>query len=592
MTSSRLLSHPVVGVIGNAVTKWTAMITFDEAYDAAASWLDQRGLLLNSQLLQMVAGDEGLRDDVRALLLSEGVAIDRYGIGLIRGEQPIPCRTPRSEEGPSEILFAEATDASLEERFQETGPVSGESAEAEWWLMAGGATRGPFTLEALRQCGDVADTHLVRQGERGLWRSPHDVAELAEVAQAGPSEQWSFAMESPVAYRTGTEEPFTKDDRAVSLRPSRPAGSVPRSDAEPRRSEVERKLGSHDGSVPGRAASPAAESSHNAELDGLEGSGGVIDDECEFFLWEGGRPVGPVSRTDLRERLANGLLLADEFVQVGVDGEWQPVAKALNVRRPPLKIPDRSRDSSGDDSRSLPHSGDGPNSATGLNNKGFGSPSYSGTPRRSDASVSTTGATRAASRQTSRSANSTSSPIDATTNVGRAWQHAAAFVGGELRLRGIAAALVALVALVVWLRQPPAASTIYREFTQYHTKLNELRTKRTGPTDWKQATSRDQQRVQALLDGLKKRASAARPIEQQLMWAGRFGLVQLFKRPADPAEFERLYDSHMSQAKRLLEGDSVDRTPTGVVAASQPVSSPETDGSPAEAATPRTDESK
>ena len=571
------------------------MTTFDEAYDAAASWLDQRGLLLNSQLLQMVAGDEGLRDEVRAWLLSEGVAIDRYGIGLVRGELPIPRRSLHSEEGPSEILFAEATDASLEEGFQETGPVSDESAEAEWWLMAGGATRGPFTLEALqrlRQRGDVADTHLVRQGERGLWRSPHDVEELAEVAQTGPSEQRSFAMESPVAYRTGTEQPFTKDDRAASRSPSRPVGSVPRSDAEPRRSKVERQRGSHEGSAPRRAASPAAEASHNAELIGSDGSGGVIDDECEFFLWEGGRPVGPVSRTDLRERLANGLLLADEFVQVGVDGEWQPVAKALNVRRPPLKIPDRSRGTHGDDVRSASRSGEVSNSTTGLNNKGFGSPSHSGTPRRSDASVSTTGATRATARQTSRSANNSISPIDATTNVGRAWQHAAAFVGGELRLRGIATALVALVALVVWLRQPPAASTIYREFTQYHTKLKELRTKRTGPTDWKQATSRDQQRVQTLLDGLKQRASAARPIEQQLMWAGRFGLVELFKRPADPAEFERLYDSHMSQAKRLLEGGNAQREPTGIVAAPQPAGSPEPDGSPAEAATPRTDESR
>ena len=161
------------------------MTTFEEAYDAAASWLDERGLLLNSQLLQMVTGDEGLRDEVRAMLLSDGVAIDRYGIGLVRGEQPIPSRTLRSDERPSEILFAEAADASLEERFQETGPVSDESAEAEWWLMAGGATRGPFTLEALqrlRRRGDVADTHLVRQGERGLWRSPHDVEELAEFA--------------------------------------------------------------------------------------------------------------------------------------------------------------------------------------------------------------------------------------------------------------------------------------------------------------------------------------------------------------------------------------------------------------------------
>lgn len=536
------------------------MTTFDEAYDAAASWLDERGLLLNSQLLQLAAGDETLRNEVREALLSEGVARDRYGVGLVRGEQPIRrLASPRDldDEESAEITFAEAVtsqetnDLSRGESTQTSDSSLKESVAVDWWLMASGVTRGPFAFEALqrmRQRGEIADMYLVRQGERGLWRSPHDVEGWAEVSKESPSER----LLEPVAVMSRTvrnELPVVPTPTEFG-RPLRPVSQTQRTESERRLHEVERQRGSNGGTVSRRTASRTVEPSRDKVSSGPNGLGnsnelgnatdqdGAIDEECEFFLWEGGRPVGPVSRTDLRERIANGLLLSDEFVQVGVDGEWQPVEQALNMRRSLLKIPNRSRD----------------NSVNESGHQGLGSPAHSGTQRRSDASVTTTGATRAASRKPSSSADIVPPPIDAKSNAGRAWQHAAVFVGGEHRLRGIVAALVALIAFVVWLRQPPAASTIYREFTQYHRKLAELRTKRTGPTDWKQATSRDQQRVQTLLDGLKQRASAARPVEQQLMWAGRFGLVELFKRPVDPSDFERLYDSHMSQAKRLLEG--------------------------------------
>ena len=103
---------------------------------------------------------------------------------------------------------------------------------------------------------------------------------------------------------------------------------------------------------------------------------------------------------------------------------------------------------------------------------------------------------------------------------------------------------------------------------------------------------RDQQRAQTLLDGLKARASAARPVEQQLLWAGRYGLVELFKKPADPAEFERLFTTHMSEAKRLLEGGKAESSPSTMKAASQPLSLPDTVGSSTEVGRPQGDSQK
>ena len=126
-------------------------------------------------------------------------------------------------------------------------------------------------------------------------------------------------------------------------------------------------------------------------------------------------------------------------------------------------------------------------------------------------------------------------------------------VGGERRLWAIVVSVAAVVALIVWWRQPPSASTIYREFAACHQKLNELRVRRAGPTDWSLALTRERPRIRLLMDGLKKRASAARPAEQELMWAGQYGLLDLLKNPPDATEFERLYTDHMRRAQRLID---------------------------------------
>ncbi len=565
------------------------MTSFDEAYAAAANWLGERELLLNSQLLQLTAGDEALRAEVRACLLSDGVARDRYGVGLVRGERPLGERLAShrrqddvelDDSDSSEVTFAEAPgftrheDAPTASADSDADINADEPIEADWWLMKGGATHGPFpfeTLRRMRQRGDVADTHLVRQGERGLWCGPHDVEGLVETVEAASANRTANSDHAK-AHQPHSHTPN------VQSHTSAPLARSPR--AETTLTPLERRRASKDEAAQQRVSSPIIESARHAATGDIytqtpapeTAADSEIDDGWEFFLWEGGRPVGPVSKADLCERLAKHLLLEDEFVQVGVDGEWQPVSKALNMRRSLL--------------------------ATGPKNKGLDpsthtAPQLRTDPRRSDATGSTAEPARATTRKPPKPVVNVASPIDAITNVGRAWQHTAVFVGGASRLQGIVAALVALLALLVWLRQPPAVSTIYREFAQYHTKLTELRAKRTGPTDWKQATARDHQRVQSLLDSLKQRASAARPIEQQLLWAGRYGLIELFKRPVDAADFERHFATHMSRAKRMLDGGTATLPSSDTLSAPRPVDTPDASATtPVDTRTTPTEESK
>ena len=59
-------------------------MTLDDACQAAKQQLDERGRLLNSQLLKLVGGDESLYREVRESLIFEGLAVDRFGVGLAR----------------------------------------------------------------------------------------------------------------------------------------------------------------------------------------------------------------------------------------------------------------------------------------------------------------------------------------------------------------------------------------------------------------------------------------------------------------------------------------------------------------------------
>lgn len=512
------------------------MPTFDEAFPAAAKLLDERGLLLNAQLLRMVDGDESLFSEVREGLIFDGLAEDRFGVGLARigpaGARASSNRTrsqteSREAAGPIEITFAAVTDDLVsEEPSHAVAPRSEESAEADWWLMGGGSTRGPFrfsTLRVMRRRGEIAQTDLVRHGVRGLWQSPDEVPGLADVSDVIPP------VEPPSNAAASLSSPSAA--RGTSLRPATDREVLELS------------------SVNERRDSPKAKP--------IEPSPDVIDDGREYFVWEAGHPVGPVSRGELQARLDAGRLDADEFVQVGQDGEWQPVSRALGAGRPPLRLATRAPSLSDAELDAEPEERDAarPSSATPLpmnKARGLESPSHGGV-ARTEGKPHATGPSRAVASKNSPTPIAKPTSDGTRSSLGQTWKLAADLVGGERRLWGIVASFAAIVALIVWWRQPPSAGSIHREFAACHQKLNDLRARRAGPTDWSMALSRERPRVRLLMDGLKKRANAARPAEQELLWAGQYGLLELLKNPTDATEFERLFADHMSRAKRLID---------------------------------------
>lgn len=483
------------------------MTTFDEAFPTAAGLLDERGLLLNAQLLKVVEGDEALFRELREGLIFDGLAEDRFGVGLARIGPPgarASTRRSRDSADSSDVTFAAAPGSSstgespaADERRDE------EPDENDWWLMAGGVTRGPWkfeTLRVMRRRGEIAQMDLVRQGVRGLWCSPSEVDGLRDVSDVVLPDRLVDASPVPVA----TPAPVVSPGLTIAQRFVRNAAA----DSEP---------------VTGRAI---------AKVEPSLDSG---DDEVEFFLWESGHAVGPVSRSTLSERLSDGRLNADDFVQVGQDGEWQPVSMALNVRRASLRIPVRPNDSADSQPDVLRNS-----------------PSQAGAARRSNGGGSAAKSPTSTTTKGTRAAKQPPARVASRTAIGRVWQQVSDIVGGPGRLRAIVFAVAAVIALIVWWRQPPSARTIHREFAACHQKMKELRERRAGPSDWSAALSRERPRIRVLMDGLKKRAGAARPAEQELMWAGQYGLLELLKNPKDATDFERLFADHMSRAERLI----------------------------------------
>ena len=152
-----------------------------------------------------------------------------------------------------------------------------------------------------------------------------------------------------------------------------------------------------------------------------------------------------------------------------------------------------------------------------------------------------------------------------TTVLINGWRNAAAIVGGEKRLRGAVVTVVLLLGAWVWWRQPPSASSIYDEFLQCHVEVEELRRRGiTSAAEWERAVARPRAKIQSLVSRLrdpKTGASAAQPAKQELLWAGEQQLLKLLASPTvEPGVtdgLERQFDRRMSEARRLIDGGTL-----------------------------------
>lgn len=481
----------------SAVHGCSRMATFDEVFPAAVQELEERGLLLNMHLVGLVGGDQQLLSNVREALIREGLAHDRYGVGLAKSSnfeahratyrvQPSPQTVSTSTT--EEIVFAGVSES-----------------EADWWLMSCGATTGPFSLDTLiqmRRLGEVSDSDMIREGPKGMWLIPKDVTELADIT---PAKRPSQKTKTPSAETTlelgrAATEPVSSPSQAMMHR------SVSRQNAMLRTPRV-----------------PSAEHSLPRDKDAIE-----------YYLWDAGHSVGPVSLEELQARLESGSLEADDFVQVGQDGDWQPVSLAMGMPRPPLQIPQAAL-----------HALQGDQTDTAL------AAPPSTTWRTSTPQVAIP-VVYPGSPKSSKTVETISQEVPESPLI-RGWLRASHLVGGQSRLWAMIAATASVIAFVIWLRQPPPASTIYHELVATHNRISEGHRYQPGSSKPSRVSADEIQRITTIKEGLARRASATQPAIQELLWACEYGLIPLMEQQYGSPDLERVFMDHMGRAESLID---------------------------------------
>ncbi|HEY4263009.1 MAG TPA: GYF domain-containing protein [Schlesneria sp.] len=486
------------------------MATFDQAFPAAVQELDERGLLLNVHLVRLVDGDQQLLRTIREALITDGLAQDRYGVGLAKSAdfdtQRATSHLQRTVQtvvidSPDEVVFAEES-----------------QNDADWWLMSGGATSGPYSLDALiqmRRLGDVSDNEMIRQGAKGMWLIPRDVAELAEISPA----KRTIAKKATAPTLSTVIAPTVAPDLSRQESPIRQPATE------------------HAAILPTARQSASVAQRPNVET-------GI-----EYFLWDAGKSVGPVDRQELQARLDSGRLEAGDFVQAGRNGDWQPLSLALGAPRPPLQIPQSALNAlkgepSDSDIAAMPI------------------PSRAATPQ-APIPVVKQGQQKPVKPAAKQAVELPASPII------RGWVQAAHLVGGQSRLWAIVVAAACSIAVVIWLRQPPSAGVIYQELAATHKKISEGRRLQPGSNKPVKVAPEDLERVVAIKNSLAKRASATQPAIQELLWACEYGLVPLLEQPYGSKDLERTFADHMGRAERLIDPAKITPDQAPVVEPSQ-----------------------
>ena len=154
-------------------------MTQDESFQVAVQRLNQQGQLLNGQLLRLLEGDKDAFREIRARLISEGFAEDRFGVGLGRRENAPVANFPNTLDAADQ---SDTESAHESERSAEN--EANASSNADWYLMASGLIQGPMTFDSLcekRMSGEIQPADVVRNGAYGFWQRPDDVPEVAAI---------------------------------------------------------------------------------------------------------------------------------------------------------------------------------------------------------------------------------------------------------------------------------------------------------------------------------------------------------------------------------------------------------------------------
>lgn len=553
------------------------MATFDDAFSAAQQKLTESGMLVDSQLLNLADGDKTLAQQIREALIESGLAEDRFGVALALASKEASEEASRrraAQQRPAdpsdEVVFAAAEDDT-------------SASDADWWLMSGGVISGPFdfpTLRRMRGRGEVAGSALVRHTERGTWQRPEEIVGLADVSDlASPTSRSTPATGTKRSHTAQPNlappqvQPLIGSNNRDSINPVAPTLSQQNFGNAGMKAQGEAGRRSAAVNVPSPAAldretsvdklrrtdkefSTLQRSSQSA-ADEPQSTHDQTADETEYFLWDAGKVGSAISRNELEARLRAGRLTADDFVQVGRDGDWQPVSVALSGQRPPLGSQigvGFRRDAAGDKQDATAEA------SKSLSSHEMEQFSDRTSPR---SSARTYGQTPLPGLRTDSGTTArTSSKGKASTNsekssIAQAFDNASDLVGGKGRLWSVLMVLASGAALVVWWQQPPSAGSVYAALEECHQMLAVVGQQKIRGNESSPELVRAESRVRSIRDGLKRRASSQRPAEQELLWACDYGLLPLIREGAVSPESERAYAMHISRAQRLIDPGKV-----------------------------------
>ena len=473
-------------------------MTLDESFQVAVQRLNQQGQLLNGQLLKLLGGDKDAFREIRARLISEGFAEDRFGVGLGRLENADGAGVPH------------VADLTANESFEESQRSAENELNADWYLMASGIIQGPMTFSSLgdmRMCGEIQPADVVRNGTFGLWQRPDDVPELAAIKP----NQRKRSPKIPVQEQVLEELPT--HSRSIS------GTSSPGS-----------KLTTEESGFyfweSGRSIGPV---SRMELLERLK-AGRLSRDEFVRFGIDGEwQPVSAiVAETNLVHTLPPSKL-------------FEPLNEHQRQRndQPPSSLSDIDIEQ--------------PEVRPRIE---VSTPPVSTSTKRL---VTTRPASNA---NTPPAEPATAQGRLSKSTIHDVRRQASKLVGGEKRLKVILMAVAIVFGTGYWMRQPPSANSIYQEFNRYHGQLTELKSRGVNDqAQWKRDIDRALSRTRSLVTGLKDPktgASAQMPAKQELLWAGQDSLLKLLENPNLDAQtakgFEEQFEYHMSQARRLLDG--------------------------------------
>lgn len=502
-------------------------MTLEDAKSLAIDLLREKGQLLNAQLLRLVDSDELLMQEVRESLIFDDQAVDKNGVGL----RAIIRKPTAPEVDPVSVNQATSS------------PASNEND----------APRSPETSLCPDRIASVGTTPT-------RW-AEHELKSLCELTRNGLHSQKGLTNSQEIESGVAPDDTTVADSNACSL-------------------GFSAKL---------QHGTPAA-TSQELELDGMRhDSTGKVQ---RFFLWNAGREEGPLVREELEKRVAEKQLALTDFVKQEGDDEWIPISEAIRrVEHCSERKWNRTRKAPRDEEAAgLPgHSGPSSNTASANDDvaaiapiAGEPLPQADKTASSNHEKAKSAAAPALAEKKQSRSRPSVralaeiqSSPIVA------GWRKCEQHLGA-MRLRRAAALLVVGLAAWIYWTWPPAPDTIYVSFMRCRIEMDGLQDKNGPPEEWAKFAAVQRPRIERLVSTLQRRASANRPADQELLWAGEKCLLSILQKgPGATAGLNQLFSTHMRNARRILDGEppavevaSTDATSTGGSVGSPAVYSP------------------